>query len=88
MPAHDGGRKHVIAVRPEPAAEGEERECFVSCGFVGTASPSESGAEDAVKMVQVEEEAAESERRRFCVIRDCGVGAVGGGNGGVIWPGG
>lgn len=79
MPAHDGGRKQAIAAYP---ADGEERECFVSCGFVGTASPSESGAEDAANMVQVEEEAAESERRRFCVI---GIVVVGADGGGVIW---
>lgn len=90
MPAHDGGRKHAIAACP---TDGEERECFVSCGFVGTASPSESGAEDAANMVQVEEEAAESERRRFCVIGIAVVGRMeeglyggsGGGGGGGSW---
>lgn len=47
----------------------EERECFVSCGFVGTMSPSASGAEDGAKIVQVlGVEATESERRRFCAI--------------------
>lgn len=86
MPAHDGGKKHAIAVR---AADGAERECFVSCGFVGTASPSESGAEDAANMVQVEEEAAESERWRFCVIGIVVVvggymAATGGGRGGKL----
>lgn len=71
VPAQAGGRKHDIAVRRGGGAD--ERECLVSCGLVGTGSPSLSAAESAAKMVH-EEEAAESERRRFWVITGGGAG--------------